>query len=71
MKITKLISSYGEQIKKWYLQRFFRSIWIFAKDSIQDENDKKMNVEVIEQLFLMMENCTQQMVEMKEMNNLK
>ena len=42
-----------------------------SKDSIEDENNKKTDIEVIEKLFLMMEKFTQQMVEMKEMNNLK
>ena len=41
------------------------------KDSIGDENDQKIDVQVIDKLFGMMEKFTQQMVEMKEMNNLK
>ena len=42
-----------------------------AKDSIGDEKDKKIEEQVIEKLFRMMEKFTEQMVEMKEMNNLK
>ena len=42
-----------------------------SKDITEDENDKKVDIEVIEKLFGMMEKFTKQMVEMKEMNNLK
>ena len=41
------------------------------ENSTKDENTKKIDVEVIEKLFHMMEKFTLQMVEMKEMNNLK
>ena len=40
-------------------------------ENIEDENDKKVNVEVIEKIFQMMEKFTNQIVEIKEMNNLK
>ena len=43
----------------------------YPNDINEDENDKKMDVEVIEKLFRMMEKFTQQMLEMKETNNLK
>ena len=39
-------------------------------DTTEDEN-KIVNVEVIEKIFQMMEKFTQQIVNMKEMNNLK
>ena len=41
--------------------------------STMNENDKKLNddTEVIEKIFQMMEKFTQQIVKMKEINNLK
>ena len=40
-------------------------------DTTEDENNKKVNEEVIEKIFQMMEKFTQQIVEIKEINNLK
>ena len=43
-----------------------------GETSTMNENDKKLNddTEVIEKIFQMMEKFTQQIVKMKEMNNL-
>ena len=40
-------------------------------NTIKDKNNKKVNEEVTEKIFQMMEIFTQQIVEIKEMNNLK
>ena len=42
-----------------------------SKDLTEDENVKKIDEDVIEKLFKMMEKFTQQMMEMKVINNLK
>ena len=45
--------------------------WFDHGDTTKDESNEKVNIEVIEKLFLMMEKFTQQLMEMKETNNLK
>ena len=40
-------------------------------DTTKDKNSKNVNEELIEKIFQMMEKFTQQIVNMKEINNLK